>query len=166
VEFSRAIHVLCDGGIEFVVIGGLSAYFHGSTRLTFDLDICYCRTSANLRRLAAALAPYHPRPRGFPAGLPFVWDETTLRNGGLFTLTTDLGDIDLLAEVSGVGAYEDALARSIRVKAFDRELATLDLPSLLDSKRAAGRLKDQLDIAELETVRETSRTERSSNEPD
>ena len=156
-EFSRAIHVLCDAGVEFVVVGGLSAFFHGSSRLTFDLDICYARTSANLRRLVAALAPFHPRPRGFPADLPFLWDETTLRNGGLFTLTTDLGDIDLLAELGGVGTYEEALARSVRIEAFDREFSTLDLSSLLDSKRAAGRPKDQLDIAELEAIRESEK---------
>lgn len=81
-------------------------------------------------------------------------------------MATDLGDIDLLAEVSGVGAYEDALTRSIKVNAFDRQLSTLDLPSLLDSKRAAGRLKDQLDIAELESVREAASADRSPNKPD
>ena len=157
-EFSRAIRVLCDAGVEFVVIGGLSAFFHGSTRLTLVLEICYARMSANLGRLAAALAPFHPRPRGLPAG-PVVWDEATLRNGGLLRLTTDLGHIDLLAELGGVGTYADALDRSVRVKAFDREFSTLDLSSLLDSKRAAGRPKDQLDIAELEAIRESEKAD-------
>src|SRR4051812_46131235 len=117
-EFKRAVQALCDAGVDFVIVGGLSSFFHGGTRLTFDLDICYSRTAANVRRLAAALAPFHPRPRGFAADLPFVWDEVTLRNGGLFTLTTDIGDIDLLAEVGGVGTYDDAVRTSIRVAAF------------------------------------------------
>jgi predicted nucleotidyltransferase len=42
-QFAKAIHALVDEGVEFVVIGGLSASLHGSARLTFDLDICYAR---------------------------------------------------------------------------------------------------------------------------
>lgn len=80
-KFKKALQVLCDGDVEFVVIGGLAATFLGSALVTYDLDLCYSRTSANLRRLAKALAPFHPRPRAFPPDLPFVWDDVTLRNG-------------------------------------------------------------------------------------
>lgn len=73
-DFESVIQHLCDAGVDFVVIGGWAAIFHGSAHLTNDLDICYSRESENLRRLAEALAPYHPRPRGFTDGLPFVWD--------------------------------------------------------------------------------------------
>lgn len=137
-QFETAVQTLCDAGVDFVVIGGVSAAFHGSARLTYDLDICYSRASANLRLLAAALAPFHPRPRGFPAGVPFVWDEGTLRNGTVFTLQTDVGEIDLLAEVAGLGAFDDVMKHSITVEAFGRRIATLDLPGLIQAKRAAG----------------------------
>ena len=78
-----------------------------SAYVTNDLDICYSRDRNNLTKLALALVPYHPRPRGFPDGLPLVWDTATLAKGTIFTLTTQLGIIDLLAEVAGVGTYED-----------------------------------------------------------
>ena len=74
-EFDRAVQVLIDGEVEFVVIGGVSAILHGSSMVTFDVDICYFRAALNLRRPVAALAPFHPKPRGFPAGLPFTWDQ-------------------------------------------------------------------------------------------
>lgn len=122
-QFERAVQVLCEAAVDFVVIGGVSATFHGSSR-AYDLDICYSRASSNLKRLSAALAPFHPRPRGFPDSLPFIWDEATLRNGTVFTLQTDLGELDLLAEVAGLGAYADAIARSIAVEAFGRRVAT------------------------------------------
>jgi hypothetical protein len=153
-QFEKAVQTLSDAGVEFVVIGGLSAAFHGSTRVTYDLDICYSRTSANLRRLTSALAPFHPRPRGFPAHLPFVWDEATLRNATIFTLQTDIGEIDLLAEVKGLGAFDEVKKHSIIVEAFDRRIETLDLPGLIQTKRAAGREKDLSDLAELESLRE------------
>ena len=99
-QFEKAVQTLCDADVEFVIIGGLSATFHGSSRVNYDLDVCYARTAQNLSRLVAALAPLHPRPREFPAGLPFAWDESTLRNEAVLKLQTDVGEIDLLAEVA------------------------------------------------------------------
>jgi hypothetical protein len=133
----------------------MSATWHGSARVTIDLDICYSRVPANLKRLVAALAPYHPRPQGFPPELPFIWDEATLRNATILTLQTDLGEIDLLAEVAGIGAWEEVKAHSIVVDAFERRISTLDLPALIASKRAAGRAKDLDALPELESILES-----------
>jgi hypothetical protein len=88
--------------------------------------------------------------------LPFIWDEATLRNATVLTLLTDLGEIDLLAEVAGVGTWDDVKAHSIIVDAFDRKIATLDLPSLIQAKRAAGRAKDLAALPELESLLEAS----------
>jgi len=155
-NFERAIQQLCDAGVEFVVIGGWAAIFHGSAHVTNYLDICFERDKDNLRKLAASLAPYNPRPRGFPDGLPFLWDSETLANGTMFTLTTDLGIIDLLAEVAGVGSYSEVRAISVEVDAFGRRLRALDLPSLIRAKKAAGRPKDLLILPELEGRLEAS----------
>jgi hypothetical protein len=152
--FGEALQTLCDEDVDFVVIRGLSATFHGSSQVTYDLDICFSRTAANLRKLAAALAPHHPRLRGIPKGVPFVWDERTLRNGTIFTLQTDLGEIDLLAEVEGLGDFDSVQKHSIMVDAFERRFATLDLPALIRAKRAAGRAKDLSALAELEGLLE------------
>jgi hypothetical protein len=151
-QFQTAIQALCDAGVDFVVIGGLAATLHGSAQVTYDLDICYSRVSTNLRRLAAALAPFHPRPRGIPEGLPFVWDEATLRNATVFTLQSDVGEIDLLAEVTGLGTFDDVKRHSMTIDAFDRQIATLDLPGLIRAKRATGRDKDLTALAELESL--------------
>lgn len=142
--------------MDFVVIGWWAAIFHGSAHVATDLGICYSRDKDNLRKLAGVLAPYHPRPRGFPDGLPFVWDAATLANGTMFTLTTDLGVIDLLAEVSGIGTYADAHAASIEIDAFGRRLRALDLRALIRAKKAAGRPKDLLILPELEGLLEAS----------
>ena len=65
-EFAKAIQVICDGGVDFVVIGGLSAIFHGAASMTYVLDICYSRESANLRRLTAAQLHSIRGHEGFP----------------------------------------------------------------------------------------------------
>jgi hypothetical protein len=86
--------------------------------------------------------------------LPFLWDESTLRRGLNFTLTTSIGDLDLLGEVTGGGNFEALLAHSSPVQAFGIECLCLNLDKLIQVKRAAGRPKDLEAIAELEALRE------------
>lgn len=88
--------MLADAQAQFVIVGGLAVTIYGSAYVTIDLDLCYARDAENLWRLAQALQPFNPRLRGAPAGLPFRFNEHTPKSGLNFTLTTDLGDIDLL----------------------------------------------------------------------
>jgi hypothetical protein len=158
-NFILAVQTLVDAGVDFVIIGGWSAILHGSSYLTKDLDLCYSRHPDNLKRLAGALAVFHPRLRDVPKDLPFVWDEGTLRNGSIFTLSTDVGAIDLLAEVAGLGGFKEVKASSVLLQAFDRIVWTLDLPSLIRAKRAAGRAKDLAILPELEGLLEAEEPE-------
>lgn len=148
--FDAPVQALCDGGVDFIIIGGLAAILHGSAYATNDLDLFISRDTDNLKRVALALEPFHPRLRDIPAELPFVWDAATLRNGTIFTLTATLGRIDLLMEVAGLGSYPDAKTKAIKVEAFGRQVLTLDLASLIQSKKAAGRDKDLAVVRELE----------------
>ncbi len=152
IDYARALRILVENDVRFILIGGVAAIVHGAARLTQDIDFLYSRESDNLARLAAALAPLEPYPRGAPPGLPFVWDEQTLRNGSNFTLTTTLGDLDLLAEISGDGRYENLLGHSLQIDAFGVCFQCLELTQLIKSKRAAGRPKDFEAIAELELL--------------
>ena len=154
IDFDTVFGVLVRGGVEFIVIGGAAATIHGSARVTRDLDIVYRRTPENLRRVVDALSAYSPYLRGAPAGLPFRWDADTLRRGLNFTLTTSLGDLDLLGEVTGGGNFEALLPHSSPVQAFGIECLCLNLDKLIQVKRAAGRPKDLEAIAELEALRE------------
>ena len=55
IQFGRAVQVLCDGGVESAVVGGLAGSIHGSAPITLDLELCYARNGTNLRRLATVL---------------------------------------------------------------------------------------------------------------
>lgn len=153
-DLGGLLGALADEGVEFIVIGGAAATAHGASRLTQDIDIVYARDVANLDKIVRALAPFSPYPRGAPAGLPFVFDVQTLRNGANFTLATRLGDIDLLAEIAGGGTYSTLLPTTTLLDAFGRRVRCLDLPKLIEVKRAAGRPKDFEAIAELEVLLE------------
>jgi hypothetical protein len=151
-DFKALLRLLSESGIQFIVVGGAAATAYGSARLTLDLDVVYGRGPENLNRIVAALAPHHPYLRGAPPGLPFVWDQDTLQRGLNFTLTTRLGDIDLLGEIAGGGGYEQLLADTLVLRPFGIECRCLTLERLMSSKRAAGRPKDLEAIAELERI--------------
>jgi predicted nucleotidyltransferase len=156
IDLKEMLLLLHDHQVEFVIIGGVAANLLGAVRPTFDLDLCYSRTPANLARLAGALAPLQPRLRDAHGGLPFTLDPLTLRNGLLFTLETDLGWIDLLGEVPGIGTYEKVRAAANEMGLLGRTFWVLTLPALIAAKKAAGRGKDLEALHELEALREAT----------
>lgn len=153
-DFGALIGALSQSGVEFIIVGGLAATIHGSSRLTQDVDAVYARSDDNIERLVAGLKPHGPYLRGAPPNLPFEWSAATIRRGLNFTLTTTIGDIDLLGEITGGGGYEDLVAHSILVDLFGHECRCLNLPWLIRTKRAAGRPRDLEAIAELEALLE------------
>src|SRR5262249_43404942 len=118
-NFDAPLQELTDAGVDFIIVGGLSAILHGSrTHLTNHLELFISRNPENLKRIVRALAPFHPRLRDLPRELPFVWDAATLRNGTIFTLKTHIGSIDLLAEVTGRGSSDQVKSSAVSVEAF------------------------------------------------
>ena len=153
-DFPRLLQVLAEANVSFVLVGGVAAIAHGSARQTLDVDIVYERSPDNVERLVQSLAPYCPYLRGAPVGLPFRWDAETILQGLNFTLTTSLGDIDLLGEIVGGGGYANLAAHTITLHAFGIQSLCLELEYLIRVKRAAGRPKDFEAIAELEALLE------------
>jgi predicted nucleotidyltransferase len=157
-DFPELLRLLSEHEVAVIIIGGAAAIVHGSSRLTQDLDLVYQRTPQNIARLAQALQEQAPYPRGAPPGLPFRWSEATIRRGLNFTLQTRLGQLDLLGEVTGGGGYEALLGHTVEVELFGIRCRCLNLETLIQTKRAAGRPKDLEAIAELEAIREERQT--------
>jgi hypothetical protein len=135
-DFRRLVEVLRGGDVEFVLIGGLALVLHGSTRVTEDFDLCYARDGVNLQRLADALAPFRPRLRGVPE---------------------DLGDVDLLGEVPGVGGFDEVARDATTVSVYGHALRLMSLNALERAKRCAGRAKDLIDLGEIAAIRARTR---------
>jgi hypothetical protein len=148
------LRALSDGGVDYVVIGGVAGRLVGSPAITRDLDICYARDETNLEALAAVLRGLHARLRGVDPDVPFRMDARSLRAGDSFTFSTDAGDLDVLGTPSGTGGYEDLVrtAEVVEVDGFDVLVASID--DLIRMKRAAGRGKDQSHIELLIAVRD------------
>ena len=134
--------------VEFVIIGGVCGVLHGASLVTFDLDIC-CRFSReNLRRIEAAVKDLHPRHRLTANKLALELTDELCDSLKNIYLNTDLGVLDCLSEVSGIGGYENVLQQSIPHSMSYGEFRILSIDALIAAKLAAGREKD-LDAVKL-----------------
>jgi len=139
--------------VRFVVVGGVAAAAHGSTRVTNDLDICYdASDKGNPVALASLLSGWEAYPRGVEPNLPFILDDKTLFGAPILTLTTTEGDVDVMDRIAGVGDYSQVFLHSERISALGVRFRILDLPSLIKAKRAAGRPRDYEHLPELEAL--------------
>jgi hypothetical protein len=140
--------------VRYVVIGGLAAVAHGAPLITQDIDVCYARDAASLRRIAAALTDVHAELRGADRGLPLRLDAKTLLAGDSFTFTTDIGWLDLVGTPTGTGGYEDLARTADMFDLFGYRVQVASVEDLIRMKRAAGRPKDLLALEELGALRD------------
>lgn len=138
--------------VEFVIIGGLCVVIHGASLVTKDVDICARFDPDNLGRLETALKDLHPYHRMTPNRIPFVLDDRLCRELKNLYLRTDLGILDCLSEVTGVGSYEDALRLS--VPCLSGRFRMLDLNTIIAAKRAVGRDRDRDAVILLSAIKE------------
>ncbi len=159
--FTDVITALAAAGVRFVVVGGVAAGIHGSTRATFDLDICYDPAPENTEKLAAVLVTWHAYLRGVEPGLPFIMDAKAFRITPIMTLTTDVGPLDVMDCVAGVGEFAAVLANSVEVETPGVRFRALALPSLVQAKRTVRRPKDLEQLPELEALLARTRLSKS-----
>ena len=150
---------LTEGGVDFVVVGGVAVIVQASPRLTKDLDICYDPGRENLERLAAVLIKLEAKLRGVDEDLPFVPDARTLRRTQILTLTTVDGGMDLLVDPDGAPSYSALRRRASQVELDGISVRVASVDDLIAMKRAAGRPQDLVDLEALEIAR--IRTRRS-----
>ena len=153
-DFQRVIEALTTAGVRFVIIGGIAMRLQGAAHMTDDIDFAFTRDPQSLASLVKALAPYHPRLRGVPPGLPFFWDVRTLQTSINLTLETDIGNVDLLGEPAGITSFDDLWQEATLMDRQGIPVRVASVEALIAMKRAAGRPKDQGHLLELERLRE------------
>lgn len=139
-------------GVEFVIVGGYAAVAHGATLVTQDVDVCCRFTPANLMALQTALRGIHPVHRQTPGRLPLHITEEdcpTLKN---LYLDTDMGTIDCIGAVLGVGDFESVAEHSIPLDLGFATCRILDLETLIRAKEAMGRERDRQAVIQLQAI--------------
>ena len=70
-------------------------------------------------------------------------------------LHTDLGTLDLLSSITGVGDFERVVRDAVEVELFGHRIRAISLDDLITAKEALGRDKDLIVAKELRAIRET-----------
>ncbi|TVQ76320.1 MAG: nucleotidyltransferase [Bradymonadales bacterium] len=153
-DLNQLLQVLLKSKIEFVVIGGFAGLIHGTSRVTRDLDICLSMSEDDLEKLRELLRPYNPKHRRNPKEkLSFLDVPQNFQGWKNLYLETDLGILDIIGEVSGVGSFDRIKKKSVSVELYEHSCRVMSIEDLIQSKRALGRDHDLLDIQELEQIR-------------
>jgi len=145
---------LRDAGLEFVVIGGVCVVYHGALLATFDLDICCPFGEENVRRIEAAVKDLHPVHRLTASKLPLELTHSAFGDLKNLYLQTDLGKLDCLSEVAGVGDFKAVLKQSVLANFSYGQFRFLNLEALIASKKAVGRDRDLDAVRRLSAIKE------------
>jgi hypothetical protein len=139
--------------VDFVIVGGYAGIVHGCTHVTQDVDIACDFSPANLLALQRAVSDLHPVHRMTPGRKPL---ELTAENAGEFKnlyLDTDLGYLDCLSEVQGIGPYEQVKHASQLIEIEGMQLHVLAIDALIRAKEAMHRPRDREAIRQLKAIK-------------
>lgn len=153
-DFPSLLRRLTRAGVDFVIVGGYAGVVHGCTLLTQDVDICCAFSPANLLALQEAIADLHPVHRMTPGRQPL---ELTAENAGQFRnlyLDTDLGPLDCLSEIQGLGSYDEVVKASQTIEIDGVLLRVLTIEALIAAKEAMNRPRDREAIRQLRAIQE------------
>ncbi len=151
-NLSELTRRLIAAKVEFVLVGGFAAVAHGVTLVTRDVDIC-CRFSEdNLMRIQSAFQDLHTVHRTRP-DIPLNLTPEQCASLKNLYLKTDLGIVDCLGEVLGVGGFADVLKNSIEIELPAGTCRILDIDALIRAKQAMNRDHDRLTVKFLNQIK-------------
>jgi predicted nucleotidyltransferase len=145
--FGRILDDLNGAGVRYVLIGGIALISHGVVRATRDVDAVFDPDPGNVERIRSLIDRWKAtRP-----------DGSTIPSGGIAAdrtihLATPHGEVDLLSEQSTGISFVELVARADIRRVDGIEAPICSLSDLVALKRAAGRERDLIDLADLESA--------------
>jgi hypothetical protein len=142
-DFKEFFKSLNAHSVEFLVVGGVAYNFYAPPRATKDIDVWVNPTVANLQKFLDALTEF-----GFPHQLNA---NDLSQQDKVLMLGRPPNRIDVMTRPDGVD-WAECWASRVVSDYGDVRIAFLSLQSLIQSKRAAGRDQDLVDVKMLERI--------------
>ena len=141
---------LNQADVRYVAIGGQAVRLHGMPRFSMDWDLLIpARDEENFRRLNDALGEWLEEPV-VPMGAS---GENFIQ-----TFQTPFGVLQFHLAVPGLGSYEAAESAAVQLTLEGgTPCRVLSIPYLVQTKEAAGRIQDQLDIEFLKEKQKSAK---------
>ena len=139
---------LNNNQVRYIMVGGFAVNMHGYNRATNDIDVWLKDDVKNRRNLGKALKQFGYGDLAWDE-LQFVpgWTEFYVGPGIMLDIMTTMKGIE---NMSFEQAFEQATIASIN----NIEVPFLHINQLIANKKAVNRPKDQLDVIELEKIKE------------
>lgn len=147
------LKILNEKKLDFVIVGGFAAIVHGASQVTKDLDICVTLSESDVKKLRVALEKFHPKHRMTPQKLSFLEHPQQISSLKNLYLQTDLGVIDILSQITGVGDFTKITQNAITIDLMGFPCKVISLDDLIQAKKAMGSPKDLQTVAELEIIK-------------
>ena len=150
-NLSELMRRLIASQVDFVLVGGFAAVAHGALLVTRDVAICCRFSEPNLMKIQQAFSGVNPVHRARP-DLPLNLTPEECRSLKNLYLKTDLGVVDCLGEVLGVGDYDEVSQHAIELNLPVGRCQVLDLETLIKAKEAMGRDHDLVTVRHLREI--------------
>lgn len=150
--FEKLLVRLANGGVQFVIVGGIAVTLHGYVRLTEDVDVLIEPSAENVRRLLDSLADYG---EGFARELgldDFGDEEGAIR----IVEVVERSQLDVFTRMSGL-YYQDLRADAEILNLAGHEISYASKAALIGLKSRSVREKDQFDVIALKRLAENPR---------
>jgi predicted nucleotidyltransferase len=158
-DIEALLRELVEGGVEFLLIGGVAVAYHGYVRATKDVDVVPASDRNNLERLAMVLQHLEAQVEGaedFDKGeLPDPLDPAALELGGNWILSTRLGRLDVMQWIGDHELWGELSPAAIEERIDGLPVKIVGYEDLVKLKELAGRPEDLLDLQHLREARES-----------
>jgi len=140
-DFKELLESFNRNEVKYLLIGGYAVGLHGYVRATNDIDIAVADDADNALKIVAALREF-----GFTDG---IYPELFTQKDSLVVMGVEPVAVDILNYLKGTD-FDSAYAARKLVCVEDIEISVISLPHLLANKTGVGRLKDMVDVEELQ----------------
>ncbi|MHC4560359.1 MAG: nucleotidyltransferase [Planctomycetota bacterium] len=162
-NFLNLLERLVTADVDLVIVGGFAGIVHGCTYVTQDIDICCDFSSANLLAVQKAISDLHPVHRMTPNRKSLRLTEKTCSQIKNLYLDTNIGQLDCLSFIDGIGDYQQVKQASKLVEVENMQVRVLGLDALIKAKKAMNRPRDKEAILQLKAIKRLKGSKRNQH---
>jgi hypothetical protein len=147
-ELLKFWKILNKNKVKYIMVGGLATLMHGYNRVTEDLDMWIDDTLDNRIKLRLAFKELEYGDYPSIETMQFVPGWTTFYAAGI--------ELDIMTEMKGLEnlSFEECLALAKIGDLNGIRVPFLHIKHLIENKKVVNRPKDQMDVMQLEKIRQ------------
>ena len=145
----RLISLFNEKQLSYLTVGGHAVNVHGYLRASDDFDIWLENSITNLSAFRRVLLQI-----GIDSEVVYKLVQTIAKpdDRSVVRFLIDDYTVDFLLHLDGLADFQDCQSRCLTISVGDTLIPFISLEDLIATKRASGRLKDQLDIEMLQKI--------------